>query len=105
MDLALWTPDDVESVFLRAFIGMSHQKRVEAAVLAGNDYNNSVKGIGIKKAIKHLSIKKDMNEVIKHLRETKPFCERVPEDYEKTVITSKLIFCLATTYNPELDCL
>ena len=100
LDLALWTPDDVESAFLRSFLGMKHQLRVEAAVLAGNDYNPSVKGIGVKKAIKHLTLQKDMNGVVKHLRETKPFCERVPENYEKMVHTTKLIFCLATVYNP-----
>ena len=105
LDLALWAPDDVESAFLRAFLGFNHQTRVEAAVLAGNDYNSSVRGIGLKKAIKHLVLKKDMNGVVKHLRETKPFSERVPENYEKTILNSKLIFCLATTYNPELDCL
>lgn len=37
---------------------MDYAKRVESAVLAGTDYNHSVKGIGIRKAIKHLAMQK-----------------------------------------------
>jgi len=43
---------------------MDHVNRVQSAILAGSDYNESIKGIGIKKAIKHLSKMNDMNSVI-----------------------------------------
>jgi 5'-3' exonuclease len=33
---------------------MGYVNRIEACILAGSDYNPSVKGIGIKKAVKHM---------------------------------------------------
>lgn len=43
---------------------MDHISRVQSAILAGSDYNDSIKGIGIKKSIRHLSRMKDINKVI-----------------------------------------
>lgn len=65
---------------------MDHVNRVESAILAGSDYNESIKGIGIKKAVKNLSRMKDMNSVIKYFRETKVYADKVPENYEKIVL-------------------
>lgn len=55
IDLDKWKPQDVDPVYLKHFLNMSHINRVEVAILAGSDYNSSIKGIGIKKAIKNLS--------------------------------------------------
>lgn len=64
IDLTRWKHQDVDSVFLKEYLKMDYAKRVESAVLAGTDYNHSVKGIGIRKAIKHLAIQKQTNKVI-----------------------------------------
>jgi 5'-3' exonuclease len=100
IDLSKWTPSDVDTAYLKLFLKMSHINRVETAILAGSDYNSSIKGIGIKKAIKHLSDNKNINGAIKHLRGKQTFTERIPEDYESVVLDSKLIFSFATIYNP-----
>lgn len=95
----------MDTAYLKLFLKMAHLHRVEAAILAGSDYNSSIKGIGIKKAIKHLSEHKTMNGVIEHLRKKQTFCERIPENYESVVLDSKLIFSFATIYNPLQECL
>ena len=100
VDLQKWSPDEADNIYLREFLKMSPEGRVEAAILAGSDYNNSIKGIGIKKAIRNLSEHKDMNSVIKALRQKKTFIDRVPEDYENVTLSSKLIFTFATVFNP-----
>lgn len=100
VDLSKWKPEDVDSVFLKQFLNLDYVGRLESAILSGSDYNHSVRGIGIKRAIKHISKLKTMNNVIEHLRELKNYSDKVPEDYEKTVLDSKLIFLFATTYNP-----
>lgn len=79
---------------------MNPVQRVAAGVLAGSDYNSSIKGIGIKRAIKHLSERPSVNEVISHLRTKKNYTELIPADYEQNVLSSRLIFAFATVYNP-----
>jgi 5'-3' exonuclease len=43
---------------------MSHENRVEAAVLSGSDYNSSVKGIGIKKAVHHIYLRRNLSDAV-----------------------------------------
>jgi 5'-3' exonuclease len=100
VDLSKWKAKDVESHFLKEFLNMDHVGRIETAILSGNDYNNSIKGIGFKRAIKFLTKYMTMADAIKHLREAKPYSEIVPENYETTTLWTKLIFLLATVYNP-----
>ena len=47
---------------------MNKINRVEAAVLAGTDYNPSVKGIGIKRAVRNLYRQRTMKNVISKLK-------------------------------------
>lgn len=54
IDLIKWQPSDVDTAYLKLFLKMAHIDRVDCAILAGSDYNSSIRGIGIKKAIKHL---------------------------------------------------
>lgn len=55
IDLPAFTAADVDGSFLSSFLSFSWITRIEAAVLAGSDYNASIKGIGIKRAIKWLA--------------------------------------------------
>ena len=43
---------------------MDYIQRTESAILAGTDYNESIKRIGIRKAIKLLSEQKTMDKAI-----------------------------------------
>lgn len=62
---------------------MGKVNRIEAAVLAGSDYNQSIKGIGIKRAVRNLYRQASMKNVITKLRGEKNFADKIPEDYEK----------------------
>jgi exonuclease-1 len=99
IDLSLWKSQDVSNIYLKKYLELDFLGRMDAAILSGSDYNKSVKGIGIKKAVKHIYNHKSLNAAIQYLRNDKTFKEHVAEDYEQTVLESKLIFCLATTYN------
>ena len=77
----MWKPKDVTDSFLKYFIAFDDLTRIDAAVLAGSDYNASVKGIGIKRGIKLLSKQVTMNNVINKLKYKKVYANRIPEDY------------------------
>jgi exonuclease 1 len=48
-------PEDVDNAFIRDFVKMSKMRRTEVAVLTGTDYLPSIKGIGIKRALKFIT--------------------------------------------------
>ena len=48
-------PENVENVFIRQFVELDRVRRTEVAVLTGTDYLPSIKGIGIKKALKYVT--------------------------------------------------
>jgi exonuclease-1 len=81
IDLNRWTSEDVDSLFLKQYLKLDYIGRLESAILSGSDYNHSVKGIGIKRAVKNIYKLKNMNNVIEYLRGVKPYSDKVPEDY------------------------
>jgi len=81
VDLLKWKPKDVTDVFLKYFLAFDELSRIDAAILAGSDYNQSVKGIGIKRAIKLLTTQVTMKNVINKLKFKKTYMSRIPEDY------------------------
>ena len=46
--------EEVENVFVKQFVQMDKIKRTEVAILAGTDYLPSIRGIGIKRAVKFM---------------------------------------------------
>jgi exonuclease 1 len=48
-------PENVENAFIRQFIELDKIRRTEVAVLTGTDYLPSIKGIGIKTALKYVT--------------------------------------------------
>ena len=78
IDLSNWRASDVDTPYLKVFLKMDKIQRIETAVLSGSDYNSSIKGIGIKRSIKHLSERKTIEEAIKHLKEHKKYGELIP---------------------------
>ena len=73
VDLNKWRPRDVDDVFLKYFLAFDEMNRIDAAILAGSDYNQSVKGIGIKRAIKLLTTQATMKNVINKLKSKKTY--------------------------------
>ena len=65
-------------IFLKYFLAFDELGRIDAAILAGSDYNHSVKGIGIKRAIKLLTTQATMNNVINKLKFKKTYMGRIP---------------------------
>ena len=51
----------IDNIFIKQFVMMSKQRRTEVAVLAGTDYLPSIKGIGIKTAVKYISQSKNIH--------------------------------------------
>ena len=78
VDLNKWRPRDVTDIFLKYFLAFDELGRIDAAILAGSDYNHSVKGIGIKRAIKLLTTQATMNNVINKLKFKKTYMGRIP---------------------------
>lgn len=64
IDLQKWKSEDVDNIFLKQYLELDYIGRVESAVLSGSDYNSSIKGIGIKRAVKFISKLKSMDKVI-----------------------------------------
>lgn len=69
------------------------------AVLAGTDYLPSIKGIGIKTAVKYMSQFSNIHEVIDYCRKSDKYKTLMPANYESDVLKAKLIFMLATCFN------
>lgn len=60
---------------------MDQIKRVDAAILAGTDYNTSIKGIGIKRAVRNIYEKQTIKEVIEKLKNEPTYADKIPENY------------------------
>lgn len=54
VDIKNCDPSDADNEFLKLYLDFPYNLRVEAAILAGSDYSQSIHGIGIKRAIKLL---------------------------------------------------
>ena len=76
------------------------ESRIGACVLAGCDYVRSVRGVGLKKAIKMIKSEPHIPHLLSKLRNDKTFGERVPPHYEDNVIKAFVIFQHALVYNP-----
>ena len=78
IDLDRWKSSDVDTPYLKIYLKMTPFQRIEIGVLAGSDYNSSIKGIGIKRAIKHMSERETTNAVIEYLRNKKNYKDVIP---------------------------
>lgn len=81
VEVEKWKPRDVDSQFLKEYLAMSKINKIEAAILAGTDYNPSVRGIGIKRAVRNLYRQGNMRNVINKLQNEKVYMDKIPEDY------------------------
>jgi exonuclease-1 len=60
---------------------MSNDERIGVCVLAGCDYVGSIKGVGIKKAIKMMDNDKDIMEILRKFKIDRIYGDRVPDNY------------------------
>lgn len=58
----------MDSQFLKEYFAMNFVNRLESAILAGSDYNPSIKGIGIMRAVKHMYRQVKMRNVVNKLK-------------------------------------
>jgi exonuclease 1 len=100
LDLRQVQPDSVDNLFIRQFLTLEEHRRTEVAVLAGTDYLPSIRGIGIKKALKFVTESADLAEAIRKIDQVPRFRESKPEDYETKAQQANLIFRYATACNP-----
>lgn len=73
-----WSFRDVDNKFLKEYLSMNKVNRIEAAVLAGSDYSQSIRGIGIKRAVRNLYQKSNMKNVITKLKQDKVYSDKIP---------------------------
>jgi len=73
-----WAPRDVDSQFLKEYFAMNFVNRVESSILAGSDYNPSIKGIGITRAVKHMYRQAKMANVVNKLKLEKVYADKIP---------------------------
>ena len=71
----------MDNQFLKEYLAMNHINRLEVAILAGSDYNSSIKGIGIKRAVKHMYRQTNLKNVINKLKYEKVYAEKIPQEY------------------------
>ncbi len=63
---------------MKLYLGFDFQNRIDVSVLAGSDYNDSISGIGIKRAIKLLYNQVTLKNVINKLKCDLKYSSRVP---------------------------
>jgi 5'-3' exonuclease len=81
VDLNQWSPRDVDSQLLKEYLAMNFSNRVDVAILAGTDYNPSIHGIGIMKAVKHIYRQVTMKNVVNKLKMIKAYTLKIPDKY------------------------
>lgn len=79
LDINKVKPETVDNVFIKDFVALNHMRRTEVAVLTGTDYLPSIKGIGIKRALKFVTESKDLFEAIKQIETIEKFKQQIPE--------------------------
>ena len=61
--------EKIDNTFIKQFLNLSRRRRTEVAVLTGTDYLPSIKGIGIKKALKYVHESNNLDEAISKISE------------------------------------
>ena len=74
--------DTVDNVFIRQFISLSPERRIEVAVLTGTDYLPSIRGIGIKTALKFVYESDDWNDALGRIEGVEKLKTQKPENYD-----------------------
>lgn len=68
--------------------------------MSGCDYVPSVRGVGIKKAINLLNKYENLSRTISKMKKIKLYADKIPNEYEKVIQATRLIFQFQTVYDP-----
>lgn len=92
-----------DNAFLYSWLGYDRYDQIRACVMAGCDYLDNVRGIGIKKAIGFIDLVGSQDKIVEKLLSDKVFKDRVPDGYEKNVLKTVVLFLCARVYNPQTN--
>lgn len=98
-----YTTNNITCKYVKSFLSFDQDTKLITCVLAGCDYVNSIKGIGIKKAIKLVQNESDFLKLLQNLRNDKLYADKIATDYEDKTINAINIFKYALTFNPILQ--
>ena len=70
-----------ETVYIKSFLSFSEEKQIMACVMAGCDYIPSIKGIGLKKAIKYFEHFDNITDIVGKMCQEAAFKDKIPQDY------------------------
>ncbi|CAD8208546.1 unnamed protein product [Paramecium pentaurelia] len=88
----------IKSDDIRQFLAFKNEQLIDVCIMSGCDYVPSIRGMGIRKAIDFMSKYNDISNVISKLKKVKQFIGKIPEEYEKIVKATRLIFQFQTVY-------
>ncbi|CAD8179648.1 unnamed protein product [Paramecium octaurelia] len=90
----------IKSDDIRQFLAFKNEQLIDVCIMSGCDYVPSIRGMGIRKAIDFMSKYDDISNTISKLKKVKQFNGKIPEEYEKIVKATRLIFQFQTVYCP-----
>ena len=60
--------DNMDSAYLKSFLSLSKQSQILVCVMAGCDYVPSIKGVGLKKAMKYVEKYGEIEAVVRQMK-------------------------------------
>lgn len=96
----VWKKKQFEDKNLTLLSKLDFERFVEIAIMSGCDYLPSINRMGLKSVIKHYSKHNTFPKVMKFLRESKSFKNKIPLNYEECVKLVKLHFRHQTVFDP-----
>ena len=85
---------------MRTLQALSHDEFINVCVMGGCEYLNSIDRVGLKVVLKNLEKAKTCEQVVKDLKASKSFKDRVPQGYLETMKKVRQIFKYQTVYDP-----
>jgi len=85
---------------LRTLQSLSRDEFINLCVMGGCEYIQSIDRVGLKVVLKNLQKHKTCENVVKDLKASKAFKDRVPDDYIERMKKVRQIFKFQTVYDP-----
>lgn len=85
--------------YLYSWLGFDRTGRIQACVMAGCDYLDNVRNIGLKKAIKLVGELGDVDKIVGRLQSEKSFKDKIPEDYALNLKRTVALFLCAKVFD------
>ncbi|CAD8124281.1 unnamed protein product [Paramecium sonneborni] len=85
---------------VRQFLAFKSEQMIDTCIMSGCDYVPSIRGMGIRKAINFISKYENITNAIAKIKKIKQFTDKIPQEYEKIIKATRLIFQFQTVYCP-----